>query len=95
MEKENRQKHSVFAGFLAGAEGLEPSARGFGVDVETLYRDRGRGRLARFSRTSHKRTVLVWRCGKFWGPKQAENLALGTLKICGRVNKKKASRIKI
>ena len=33
MQKENRRKPSVFAGFLAGAEGLEPSARGFGVDV--------------------------------------------------------------
>ena len=33
MKKENRRKPSVFAGFLAGAEGLEPSARGFGVDV--------------------------------------------------------------
>ena len=32
MQKENRQKPSVFAGFVAGAEGLEPSARGFGVD---------------------------------------------------------------
>ena len=34
MQKETRQKHSVSAGFVAGAEGLEPSARGFGVDVE-------------------------------------------------------------
>ena len=33
MQKETRQKHSVSAGFVAGAEGLEPSARGFGVDV--------------------------------------------------------------
>ena len=33
MKKENRRNPSVFAGFLAGAEGLEPSARGFGVDV--------------------------------------------------------------
>ena len=33
MKKGNRRKPSVFAGFLAGAEGLEPSARGFGVDV--------------------------------------------------------------
>ena len=33
MQKENRRKLSVSAGFVAGAEGLEPSARGFGVDV--------------------------------------------------------------
>ena len=32
MKKENRRNPSVFAGFVAGAEGLEPSARGFGVD---------------------------------------------------------------
>ena len=87
MQKENRQKPSVFAGFvagaeglvsaaasvgagrspqatsaprhapqeslrahlyltfLAGAEGLEPSARGFGVDVGECSRERGRGRF--------------------------------------------------
>ena len=48
MQKENRRKLSVFAGFLAGAEGLEPSARGFGVDVEERKRERGRGGVARF-----------------------------------------------
>ena len=48
MQKENRRKPSVFAGFLAGAEGLEPSARGFGVDVETAHKERGRGSIARF-----------------------------------------------
>ena len=40
MQKENRRKPSVFAGFLAGAEGLEPSARGFGVDVGTAHKER-------------------------------------------------------
>ena len=30
---------------LAGAEGLEPSARGFGVDVRECSRERGRGRF--------------------------------------------------
>lgn len=34
--------------FLAGAEGLEPSARGFGVDVETAHRERGRGSVGPF-----------------------------------------------
>ena len=35
--------------FLAGAEGLEPSARGFGVDVGGRTRERGRAGVARFS----------------------------------------------
>ena len=48
MKKGNRRKPCVFAGFLAGAEGLEPSARGFGVDVEERKRERGRGGVARF-----------------------------------------------
>ena len=60
MKKENRRKPSVFAGFLAGAEGLEPSARGFGVDVGERGRERGRASVTRFSRTSPKRVVLVW-----------------------------------
>ena len=81
-QKENRRKPSVFAGFLAGAEGLglgcrlgccspvgsaqhrprrEPrparqsatggqrsSARGFGVDVGTAHRERGRGSVGQF-----------------------------------------------
>ena len=37
MQKENRRKPSVFAGFLAGAEGLEPSARGFGDRCSTNW----------------------------------------------------------
>ena len=48
MKKENRRKPSVFAGFVAGAEGLEPSARGFGVDVETAHEEQERGSVARF-----------------------------------------------
>ncbi len=74
---------------LAGAEGLEPSARGFGVDVGTHHRERGRAGGDQFLPQVPGGAVLVWRCGKFLGPKQAENLALGTLKICGRVNKEK------
>ena len=46
--------------FLAGAEGLEPSARGFGVDVGGCTRERGRGGIARFSQPSLERAVLVW-----------------------------------
>ena len=48
MQKENRRKPNVSAGFVAGAEGLEPSARGFGVDVETAHRERGRGSVGPF-----------------------------------------------
>ena len=51
--------------FLAGAEGLEPSARGFGVDVETQQREQERGSVDGFSRRSHKRVVLVWCCKGF------------------------------
>ena len=65
MKKENRRNPSVFAGFLAGAEGLEPSARGFGVDVETQQREQERGSVDGFSRRSHKRVVLVWCCKGF------------------------------
>ena len=44
VQKENRQKPKVSAGFVAGAEGLEPSARGFGVDVGGCTRERGKDR---------------------------------------------------
>ena len=64
MKKGNRRKPSVFAGFLAGAEGLEPSARGFGVDVETRKRERGRAGVAQFFQPARKRAVLVWCCEK-------------------------------
>ena len=66
MQKENRRKPSVFAGSVAGAEGLEPSARGFGVDVGGRSRERGRAGIGRFSRTSHKSAVLVWCCGEIF-----------------------------
>ena len=47
---------------LAGAEGLEPSARGFGVDVGTHQQERGEGGVARFPPQVTKRAVLVWCC---------------------------------
>ena len=50
--------------FLAGAEGLEPSARGFGVDVGERTRERERGGVAPFFPQARKRTVLVWCCGE-------------------------------
>ena len=55
MKKGNRRKPSVFAGFLAGAEGLEPSARGFGVDVERVDRERRRAGVDRFFGQGTKR----------------------------------------
>ena len=58
--------------FLAGAEGLEPSARGFGVDVGERTRERVRTGVARFSRTSPKRVVLIWCCEKIFVPKQTK-----------------------
>ena len=62
----NREASIVLASlFLAGAEGLEPSARGFGVDVETQQREQERGSVDGFSRRSHKRVVLVWCCKGF------------------------------
>ena len=49
-----------FRRFLAGAEGLEPSARGFGVDVEARKRERGRAGVARFLPQVRERAVLFW-----------------------------------
>ena len=60
MQKETRQKHSVSAGFVAGAEGLEPSARGFGVDVGKCSKEQGRAGVARFLPQVRKGAVLVW-----------------------------------
>ena len=54
--------------FLAGAEGLEPSARGFGVDVGEHSRERGRDGVGRFPPQVPERAVLVWCCEKnIWG----------------------------
>ena len=52
MKKGNRRKPSVFAGFLAGAEGLEPSARGFGVDVGKRTGGTGEGQCCPVSNAS-------------------------------------------
>ena len=48
--------------FVAGAEGLEPSARGFGVDVGTVHREQERGGVGRSLPQAQKRVVLVWCC---------------------------------
>ena len=52
--------------FLAGAEGLEPSARGFGVDVGERTRELEMGGVARFPPQVTKQAVLVWCCEHFW-----------------------------
>ena len=89
MKKGNRRKPSVFAGFLAGAEGLEPSARGFGVDVETNHQEQVRTSVARFLPQVAKQAVLVWCCGENPRQKTGRKTTLGHLKIFGRVNKEK------
>ena len=45
---------------LAGAEGLEPSARGFGVDVGAQRCEPWRTGFKPSSSQNHKRAVLVW-----------------------------------
>ena len=77
VQKENRRKPSVFAGFVAGAEGLVSAVASVGPGRsppgcrpprhavlewmwESALGERGRGSVARFSRTSPKRVVLVW-----------------------------------
>ena len=89
MQKENRRKPSVFAGSVAGAEGLEPSARGFGVDVKTNHQKQVRTSVARFLPQVAKQAVLVWCCGENPRQKTGRKTTLGHLKICGRVNKEK------
>ena len=50
--------------FLAGAEGLEPSARGFGVDVGKRRWEQEKAGVIRFPPQVSEREVLVWCCGK-------------------------------
>ena len=56
---------------MAGAEGLEPSARGFGVDVGEHTGERERGDVSRSQPQARKRVVLVWCCEVFWQAKAA------------------------
>ena len=67
--------------FLAGAEGLEPSARGFGVDVGKRTGGTGRGSVARFLPQVAKQAVLVWCCGENPRQKTGRKTTLGHLKI--------------
>ncbi len=64
--------------FLAGAEGLEPSARGFGVDVGTYAGLQKRNGARRFSQTSLKRLVLIW-C---FHPKETRIIFLDIMRTC-------------
>ena len=73
---------------LAGAEGLEPSARGFGVDVRAAHRERRRSEVAPFSQPSPEKAVLVWCCEKTEA-KTGRKTSLGHLKIYGRLNKER------
>ena len=77
--------HKRYLTFLAGAEGLEPSARGFGVDVSRRTRERGRNGVGRFSWTSHKRVVLVWCCGEIWLGPSSGQIATGTIWHSSRI----------
>jgi len=59
-----RFSQSLGTSGLAGAEGLEPSARGFGVDVGGCTRKRGKGSVKPFPHPSCKRMVLFWCYGE-------------------------------
>ena len=72
----NSATANAVALFLAGAEGLEPSARGFGVDVRTNHRERGRGGATRFPPQAAERAVLVWCCEKIFRAKAEVKLLL-------------------
>ena len=80
MKKENRRKPSVFAGFLAGAEGLEPSARGFGVDVGKRTGNGEGARWRRFPSQAIKRRCWFG-AAKKPGQKREGKPSLGYLKI--------------
>ena len=83
MQKENRRKPSVFAGFLAGAEGLEPSARGFGVDVGKRTRERGRTRCSPIFLSKSRKSGAGLVLREKSEAKMGRKTALGHLKICG------------
>ena len=66
--------HKRYLTFLAGAEGLEPSARGFGVDVGKCVREQGRAGVTRFPPQAHKRPVLIWCCEEILRDKDGKNI---------------------
>ena len=80
MKKGNRRKPSVFAGFVAGAEGLEPSARGFGVDVGKRTGNGEGARWRRFPSQAIKRRCWFG-AAKKPGQKREGKPSLGHLKI--------------
>ena len=80
VQKGNRRKPSVFAGFVAGAEGLEPSARGFGVDVGKRTGNGEGARWRRFPSQAIKRRCWFG-AAKKPGQKREGKPSLGYLKI--------------
>ena len=70
--------------FLAGAEGLEPSARGFGVDVGKHTRERGRGGVDQFLPQVRKGAVLVWCCEEFLCQRSGQ-IATDTIRQSSRI----------
>ena len=62
--EKNQVPQKRYLTFLAGAEGLEPSARGFGVDVGKRAGERGRAGVDQFLPQVRKGAVLVWCCGE-------------------------------
>ena len=62
--EKNQVPQKRYLTFLAGAEGLEPSARGFGVDVGKRAGERGSAGVDQFLPQVRKGAVLVWCCGE-------------------------------
>ena len=79
-EKRKSGENSVFAGFVAGAEGLEPSARGFGVDVGKRTGNGEGARWRRFPSQAIKRRCWFG-AAKKPGQKREGKPSLGHLKI--------------
>ena len=84
MKKENRRKPSVFAGFVAGAEGLEPSARGFGVDGRNAAGSGGGPVVPVFSHKSETGWCWFGAVGKFCG-RSSSQIATDTIRHFSRI----------
>ena len=84
MKKENRRKPSVFAGFVAGAEGLEPSARGFGVDGRNAAGSGGGPVVPVFSHKSETGWCWFGAVGKFCG-RSSSQIATDTIQQSSRI----------
>ena len=67
-----RFSQSLGTRVLAGAEGLEPSARGFGVGVGKRTGERGRAGVDQFLPQVRKGAVLGWCCEEIFRAKTGE-----------------------